>query len=167
MDLSKASDTVNHELLIPKLHAYGFSIEALDVLLSYQQEKWQRVKINITFNSWTQLLQGVPQGSVLGPMVFTIYTKDMLFAIIEIDICNFADGTTPYLCDSNLKSVLQKLEHNSELAIAWFEMNYMKLNTDKCHLLISGSKNEYMKAKLDQYLVWESNDVVTSWSYNR
>ena len=144
MDLSKAFDTINHELLIAKLHAYGFSIEALEVLLSYLQERWQRVKINTTFSSWTQLLQGVPQGSVLGPMLFNIYINDMFFALNEIDICNFADDTTPYVCDSNLKSVLEKLEHNSELAIAWFEMNYMKLNTDKCHLSISGNKNEYM-----------------------
>ena len=159
MDLSKAFDTINHELLIAKLHAYGFSIEALEVLLSYLQERWQRVKINTTFSSWTQLLQGVPQGSVLGPMLFNIYINDMFFALNEIDICNFADDTTPYVCDSNLKSVLEKLEHNSELAIAWFEMNYMKLNTDKCHLLISGNKNEYMWAKLDEDIVWESNDV--------
>ena len=80
----------------------------------------------------------------------------MFFALNETDICNFADDTTPYVCDSDLKSVLEKLEHNSELAIAWFEMNYMKLNTDKCHLLISGNKNEYMWAKKT---VWESNDV--------
>ena len=82
----------------------------------------------------------------------------MIFAWFH-NICNFADDTTPYVCDSNLKSVLEKLEHNSELAIAWFEMNYMKLNTDKCHLLISGNKNEYIWAKLDEDIVWESNDV--------
>ena len=52
--------------------------------------------------------------------------------------------TTPCVCDSNLKSVLGKLEQNSELAIAWFEMNYMKLNTDKCRLLISRNKNEFI-----------------------
>ena len=77
----------------------------------------------------------------------------MFFALNEIDICNFADDTTPYVCDSNLKSVLEKLEHNSKLAFAWFEMNYMKLNTNKCHLLISGNKNEYMWAQLDQDIV--------------
>ena len=49
--------------------------------------------------------------------------------------------------------------HNSELAIAWFEMNYMNLNTDKCHLLRSGNRNEYMWAKLDNNIVWENNDV--------
>ena len=107
----------------------------MKVRLSYLKERWKRVKINTTFSSWTQLLQGVPQGSVLG-----------FFALNEIDICNFADDTTPYVCDSYLKLVLEQLEHNSELAIAWFEVNYMKLNTDKCHLLISGNKNEYMWA---------------------
>ena len=75
------------------------------------------------------------------------------------DICNFEDETTPYVCDSNLKTVRETLEHNSELAIVWFDMNYMKLNTDKCHLLISGNKNEQMWAKLDRDIFWESNDV--------
>ena len=66
----------------------------------------------------------------------------MFFALKGINICNFADVTTAYVWGSDLKSVLETLEHNSELAIAWFEMNYIKLNTDKCHLLISGNRNE-------------------------
>ena len=77
MDLSKTLDTVNHELLIAKLHAYGFSTDALKILLIYLQDRWQRTKINTTFSSWTQLLQDVPQGSVLGPMPFNIYIKDV------------------------------------------------------------------------------------------
>ena len=63
---------------------------------------------------------------------------------LHIDICNFADSITPYVCDSNVKSVLEALEHNSELAVAWFEMIYMKLNTDKCHLLVLGNKSGQM-----------------------
>ena len=74
-------------------------------------------------------------------------------------MCNFADDITPYVCDSNLKSMLETSEHNSEPAFAWFEMKYMKLNTDKCHLLVSGNKNGQMWAKLDIDIVWESNDV--------
>ena len=54
MDLSKAFDKINHELLVAKLHAYVFSIEALEVLLYYLKERWERVKINTTFSSWTQ-----------------------------------------------------------------------------------------------------------------
>ena len=154
MDLSKIFDTINHEILLAKLHAF-----ALEILLSYLQNRWQGVKINTTFSSWTQLLQEVLQGSVLGPILFDIYINDIFFTLKGVDICNFADDTTPYVCDSNLKTVLERLEHNSELAIAWFETNYMKLNTDKCHLLISGNKNEQMWAKLDRDIVWESNDV--------
>ena len=117
------------------------------------------MKINTTFSLWTELLQGVPQRSVVGPVLINIYINDMIFELNEIDIYNFANDTIPYVCDSNLKSVLGKLEHNSELPTAWFEMNDMKLNTDKCHLLISVNKNEYMWAKLDEDIVWESNDV--------
>ena len=57
MDLSKAFDTINHELLITKLHAYEFCTDALHDLLSYVQDRWQGVQINTTFSSWTQLLQ--------------------------------------------------------------------------------------------------------------
>ena len=81
MDLFKAFDTINHELLISKLHAYGFSTDALKVPVSYLQDRWKRVKINTTFSSWSQLLQGVSQGSVLGPILFNIYINDILFCI--------------------------------------------------------------------------------------
>ena len=76
-------------------------------------------------------------------MLFNIYINDIFF-LNKTDICNFPDDRTPNACDSNLKSVLEKLEHSSELAIAWFKMNYMKLDTDKCHLFISENKNEQM-----------------------
>ena len=116
---------------------YGFSTDALEVLLrSNIENRWQRVKINTAFSSWTQLFQGVLKVSAFGTISFNIYINDIFFALKGIDICTFTDGITLY---SNLKSVLETLEHNSELAIAWFEMNYMKLNTDKCQLLVSGN----------------------------
>ena len=67
MDLSKAFDTIIPELPIAKLDAYGFSTEAHKVLLSYVQERWQRVKINTTFSSSTRLLQGVPKDQFFVP----------------------------------------------------------------------------------------------------
>ena len=72
MDLSKAFDTINHELLIAKLRAYGFSTDSIQLVLSYLSNRWQRVKIDGTFSSWSELTQGVPQGSILGPL-FSIY----------------------------------------------------------------------------------------------
>ena len=68
MDLCKAFDTINHDLLIAKLHPYGFDKNSLKLLLSYLKNRWHRTRINQHFNSWEELLQGVTQGSVFGPL---------------------------------------------------------------------------------------------------
>ena len=79
-----------------------------------------------------------------------MHINDTFFALKETNICNFADDTTPYFCDSNLKIVLEKLRHNSKLAIALFQTNYMKLDTDRCQLLITGRKHEHIWAKIEK-----------------
>ena len=72
MDLSKAFDTLDHELLIAKLHGYGFSISALTLIKSYLSDRWQRVKVNTSYSSLFAFLLGVPQGSIWG--FFLTYT---------------------------------------------------------------------------------------------
>ena len=158
MDLSKAFDTLNHELLIAKRHAYGFGRESLMSLLSYLSNRWQRTKSNTSFSSWTELLQGVPQGAVFGPLLFNIYLND-LFLFLDCNVCNFADDTTPFICNKNLDFVLGELERNSNIAIDWFQNNYMKMNCDKCHLLVAGHKFEQIWAKIGTDLIWDSNSV--------
>ena len=71
MDLSKAFDTINHQLLLAKLHAYGFSQQVLAIICRYLSNGKQRIKINNIFSSWKDLILVVPQGSVLGPYRFS------------------------------------------------------------------------------------------------
>ena len=81
VDLSKAFYMINHDLLVAKLHAYGFSNDSLTLRFSYLKNRWYRTKINHKFSSWKELSQRVPQVSILGPLVFNICLKDFVFSI--------------------------------------------------------------------------------------
>ena len=117
IDLSKALDCLDHELLIAKLNAYDFSRSALLFVYSYLDNRKQRVKVNGSFSSWTKASLGVPQGSVLGPLLFNIYLNDLFLFLEETEVCNYADDTTIYTCGSNVENVVAKLE-NDALAIS-------------------------------------------------
>ena len=156
MDLSKAFGTINHQLLIAKLHAYGFNVEALELILNYLSNRRHRTKINI-FSSWAELLCGVPQGSVLGPLLFNIYLNDLFYEFANTKVCNLADDTTPYACDIDLPTVLRNLEHDTLSDMVWFDGNNMKLNQGKCHFILAGNTPEMLWAKVGEEMIWESN----------
>ena len=107
MDLSKAFDTINHELLLVKLNANGFDKNSLEIMRNYLSNRWQRTKINTTFSSWSVLLKGVPQGCL----------NDFFLVVKDTDVCNFADDTSPHACNISLDELLMHLEHDSALAV--------------------------------------------------
>ena len=94
MDLSKAFDCIPHDLLIAKLHNYGLSMDAVTFIYSYMKRTKQGMKINDTESLFKILLSGVPQVSILGPILFNIFINDLLFFINEAKLVNFGDDNT-------------------------------------------------------------------------
>ena len=123
MDLSKALDTLNHDLLFGKLNAYGFDRYSRNVFQSYLSNRYQRTKINKSFTSWSKTVCGVLQGSVLGPLLFNTYMNDLFYMTELTDVCNFADDTTFHARDSCLEDLVNRLEYDANLAIEWFDCN--------------------------------------------
>ena len=80
-DLSKAFDCINHELLIAKMEAYGFDHKSLTYIYSYLSIRKQRTKVNGSSSTWTDITVGVPQGSILGPLLLNIYFYDIFYSI--------------------------------------------------------------------------------------
>ena len=115
MDLSKAFDTIIHDLLIAKLGAYGFDTESLKLIRSYLTNCFQRMKVDASFSSWSKLFSGVPQGSILGPLLFNIYSNNLFYLTEITDVCNYAGNTTYHACDLDLKSLTTRLDHDAVL----------------------------------------------------
>ena len=157
-DLSKAFDCLNHDLLISKLSAYGFSNEALRFLYSYLKNRKQRTKLGSEFSKWLEIKYGVPQGSILGPLLFNIFLNDIFYFINDVDMANYADDNTPYASACNLEHLLNTLENETNTLFNWFRNNEMKPNADKSHLIIINSVEE-TSVRLNNETITNSKSV--------
>ena len=101
VDLSKAFDCLQHDLLLAKLNAYGFDYKTLKPISSFLSNRKYRTKINSSFSEWKHLLIGVPHGSVLGPLLFNIYMCDAFLFMSESNVANYEDDTALYACEKN------------------------------------------------------------------
>ena len=88
---------------------------------------------------------GLPQGSILGPLLFNVFLVDLLFIIEDTDIASYADDNTPYVIAENIDEVIKSFEEASEILFKWFNDNLIKINVCKCYLLVSTNNNVKVK----------------------
>ena len=114
-DLSKAFAFLPHELLIVKLDAYGFDKSSLKLIHSYLSNRKQRLKINSRYKSCSEIVFGVLQRSILGPLFFNSFICDMFYFLEEFDFANYEDNSTPYCASKSAKFVVINLEQSSSI----------------------------------------------------
>ena len=144
-DLSIAFDCLSHELLLAKLHAYGFSIAALRLIHSYLGNRKQKTKINMSYSSWEEIVFGVPQGSILGPLLFNIFMCDLFFIMKETDFSSYADDNTPYRTADTIEKVTKLLERDSKTLFKWFSDNQIGANINECSVECSKRLRRMLK----------------------
>ena len=158
MDLPKAFESISHDLLIAKMHAFGFSLDAVTFSCSYLKRRKQNVRINNTYNVFQILLSGVPQGSILGPLLFNIFINDLYRWVSKTDLLNFTDDNTISAAENTMKKLISTLEQNSQAAIDWLKINEMIVNPDKFQAIVV-KKNCRMK---DCYALNINNQTINS-----
>jgi hypothetical protein len=131
MDLSKAFDCLPHCLTICKLRAYGVSKKACMLICSYLYKRKQRVKINSTRSKWTDITKGIPQGSIIGPLIFNIFLNDIFYFAEQSDLYNYADDNCTAVHHDDINTLTELLTSETNVMIEWFTNNGMQVNPSK------------------------------------
>ena len=157
MDLSKAYDCISHELLIAKLECYGLDEISLKLILNYLTHRKQRTKIGSSFSSWFEIYIGVPQGAILGPLLFNIFINDLFLNVIKSEICNFADDNTLYSFDKKLDTIFSNLKSDLENVLSWFEASSLKANPSNGKKINNSREIELLGIVIDNQLKFKKH----------
>ena len=153
MDLSKAFDTIDHNLLLAKMNAYGFSTKSLSFIKSYLTNRFQRCKISSSYSDWRKVKCGVPQGSILGPLLFNIFFNDIFLFVERSTICNYADDNTLFSCEKNFDIVYENLRWDFSIIKKWYFDNFLVLNPDKCYFMTLGAGKQVQDFQLENVII--------------
>ena len=142
VDLKRAFDTVDSSILLDKLKKIGLSSSAISWFRSYLTNRKQQVSIRQTLSNERYLSVGVPQGSILGPLLFLIYIDDVVQVLKQSNVIMYADDTTLYVVGSSYNELQITLQHELNVLGNWIRTNKLQLNVDKTKLMIIGSKQK-------------------------
>ena len=136
MDLAKAFDTINHEILIQKLDHYGVRGRALSWFKSYLSNRYQMVKYHNVLSEKSKIICGVPQGSIIGPVLFLLYINDIHRVSEKLSFVMFADDTNIFIKGCDLNNIISILNSELKNISTWFQANQLSLNVSKTHYMI-------------------------------
>ena len=134
LDFSKAFDTVNHDILLQKLYHYGIRGMALKWFQSYLSDRYQYVTYNGTESAKQNIKCGVPQGSILGPLLFLIYINDLANVCEYMMPLLFADDTNLFRGGKNIDDIHNEISHDLDSISEWLKSNKLSLNIKKKHI---------------------------------
>ena len=146
IDLSKAFDTLTFEVLLYKLKYYGVTDTAFDLLKSYLTNRKQYVVFDGCQSEHVKIYTGVPQGSILGPLFFSIYINDLITVSDRLNFLMYADDTTIYFNLEDFDNLTKETDINRELEKVniWLKLNKLSLNTQKTKLMLFHRKQKHL-----------------------
>ena len=157
LDLSKAFDSLPHELLLAKLQAYGVSKQSIQLIRNFLTKRRQRVKVFDKTSDWVETIRGIRQGSVLGPLLFNIFVNDLHFDLTNGEINTFADDNQLYTCHQNADTVEDTLNSDLEITLEWFDQNSLTANPNKFQSLGLAPGRSTIDLQAQFWVTWFNN----------
>ena len=150
LDLSAGFDVINHEILLKKLQLYKFSPNTMSWFKSYLEDRFQAVQVESAVSPLLPVPYGVPQGSILGPLLFLLFINE-LPEVVKVtndegepetepdpnaEVIVYADDNTPFTADKKPEVLQAKIQHEADIVSSWFQKNYMVVSSDKTKLMV-------------------------------